>query len=179
MNRLAICLLLICQVCIFAKDKQIEQNITKVPPCTLLVKTDNGETLTVWINGIKIGKTPIQIDTLRSGFYDVSFLKPSVRDSILNLSNENTGDPQATFGAEIISSGIIDSHLSLGELARESNRKIRIEANEYRIVTFNISKATEDEMKDKRKAVWKIFLGILVGITFSVLLISFNNINHK
>jgi hypothetical protein len=123
--------------------------------------------LDVWINGTKIGKTPIQIDTMKPGSYDISFLRPGLRDSILRLSNtENNPTLNRRYASELASCGIKDNRKSLlGDLAKESNKRIKIEPNAKKEVVFNLG--------EKKSYAWMggltILLLVLIGFFTSPL----------
>jgi hypothetical protein len=152
---------------LFGQDKS---NVMNTPNCTLSINTDNGKSTNIWINGIIRGKTPLEIDTLTPGFYDVSFLKPTLRDSILNLTNSSFNHPYGLGpNGELINSGSNSLFLSAGELARESNCKFNLNSNQKKQIIFHIQ-ATKDHMKkEERKSKALITICVLAG---SALLLS-------
>jgi hypothetical protein len=147
------------------------------PLCTLVVKTDNGEIVDVWINRHLVGKTPLSIDTLLPGFYDISFMNPNTRDSILNSPIKSTdaisySPYEAACKNEVLRSGRTDLQMASGELARESNVKRFLTANTSTEVIFKVNQA-KDYMKTKgAKGNAKIFFGTLLGVITAVALIA-------
>jgi hypothetical protein len=140
-----------------------------IPRCTLIVNTDNGEIVDVWINRQKVGNTPFQIDTLLPGFYDISFMNPYFRDSILNTSlpTHKTTNPIPLESTASLACGFSDNELkrrieyASGELARESNVKITLQSNHRSIVLFKAGEAKKHIESERNKGTNKVVLGVM------------------
>jgi hypothetical protein len=50
---------------------------------TLVVTCDSGDTLPVYLDGKKVGSTPLTLERVDVGHYAVSFLSPGTRDSLI------------------------------------------------------------------------------------------------
>ncbi|OGS36408.1 MAG: hypothetical protein A2293_12455 [Elusimicrobia bacterium RIFOXYB2_FULL_49_7] len=50
----------------------------------LIVRTDTGDTLPVYLDNTYIGLTPLKVDSLNVGQHSVSFLEETIKDSLLN-----------------------------------------------------------------------------------------------
>jgi hypothetical protein len=146
---------------------QNKSNFENTPSCTLIVTTDYAKSVQIWINRTKRGKSPLEIDTLRPGFYDVSFLNPDVRDTILNSTNSSS-DISFGQGSEFMNIGNGNLFLSAGELARESNCKFTLTPNCRKEIVFHIQRAKDEMKKVRAKASLLIALGVIISLTFLI-----------
>jgi hypothetical protein len=154
----------------YAQTDSIVINNEITPRCTLVVKTDCNDTLNVWINNRKFGKTPLEIDSLPPGFYDISFIKQTLRDSILNL-----GICIPLNRDEYINNSNSHIFFSIGDLARESNVKFILKNNEKKEIYFHIQEIRKD-IKNKIIQRWIYSTAVTVCLAV-VLIIRFTLLN--
>jgi len=119
---------------------------------TLSVGADTAITLQVWVNGEKKGETPLVLNDVPVGNYNISFIDPQVRDSI--LANETYRVPLdhpvlASLPPGMVS--LIQKNLKKGVplLARYSNYAIIVQNGKNEQVTFEaagFSHALESEI---------------------------------
>ena len=128
--------------------------------CSMVVTTDNGDVVPVWLDRSRVGNTPLCIKGLSRGIHDISFISPNTRDSILNGNVDMVGD-----GQHILS-------YATGELARESNKHVYHELGKTDHVLFQIGAAQAESARLKKrghtKMVWTI-IGFGTAICLFVL----------
>lgn len=160
---------------IFATAYLFPQPINKIldTNCVLSVSTDNNKEVDIWLNRIQIGKTPLNIIGIVPGLYNISFMDPVIRDSILN-SGTSIDDIEKNNGVSrsnvLTRSSSTNLMFASGEIARESNKFVRIDSCTTTQVVFKISKAEKIEKNAKNSSMKLIQVGKVLGIIGAILI---------
>jgi hypothetical protein len=141
---------------------------------SILVKTDDGRVLPVYIDGKKVGQTPYLARNLRPRRYSVSFFNPQVREQILNdryRGYKSRGGLDITccmgpcnavcfgMGQKLFSSGAVSMQMANSEYARISNQYAYVKPGQQATVVFMVGEADRYIKSEKGKGTIKVIIG--------------------
>jgi hypothetical protein len=153
----------------------ILQNRRAIPPSVfagrLYVRTDNDASLPVYINGKRMGTTPLRIAHLLVGRYKISYMDSTLRDSLLeHLGGPRTAIPQDY--APLFQGRQVKIPGALKCLAEYAEQIVIVQDNmEYEVI-FPVKEmlAAMEESKSRRYGRLALGGAIAVGVIVLVIL---------
>jgi hypothetical protein len=132
---------------------------------TLLVRTDTGDKLPVWVNGKRVGTTPYRTDQAEVGTYIVSFLDPALIDTILQNPNQNYD--RLTLPSEIDEkfkdASFSKKHIFVN-LAQYARQAVVLKRDEKKLVIFEAGTVYKNIGESKRSLFLAAGLGSVAAL---------------
>jgi hypothetical protein len=107
-----------------------------------------------------VGKTPLCLKNMAKGKYDVSFIAPAIRDSILNRPLGSKSPRTKEYEIPTIMNGNPVVIYADADLARESNKRLSIDSCRNTTLTFNIQGAQNQPFQWRRVRFTFAMIGI-------------------
>lgn len=124
----------------------------------LYVRTDTGDSLPVYINGRRVGMTPFRSGPIPVGQYEVSFMRPALRDSLLNFRSASAMEIPLDY-RRIFKPGITGTDILLKSLAEVSTQTVVAKNNVETEVLFSVKEASDQANAASRSIYSRILFG--------------------